>query len=339
MHAPWTIAVLLTSSVAWAESPGHTLADYQAAMERSKITYKVAELAPGRELKSAAVLWPEGHARDCPDVRVVAGKRQLVDCGEVAAPAKPALAAAERLFKAKDWDGARNKYEESKRLSPSSWFLDLYIGDCFLAAAQPTEALAAYDRAVAAAPNHYRGHLYRADALVKLMRFDEAREALIDTLTLRPRNPTALSIAHGEAARLGIVPYDQPFAPHAAVYRVDAEHIRLEADKTPHWIAFAICKAYWLGEMPKTSGWTNTQDYDCLANLIAAYQTQKAKVAAEPQLDRLSDLAFHHQLDLFVVYEIASRIMPDVALQLDDDTRAKLRTYVAQYVLPRAIRR
>ena len=339
MQASWIAAVLLASSVAPAKEAAHSLADFKAAMERSNITYQVTEIAPGHERQNAAALWPEGHALDCPDVRIVAGERKVVDCGDVVAAAKPALTEAERLFNAKDWEGARKQYEEAKRLSPESWFLDLYIGDCYLASAQPTQALAAYDRAVAAAPYHYRGHLYRAHALIKLMRFDEAREALIDTLTLRPRNPTAMSIAHAESARLGIVPYDQAFAPHAAVYRVDAGHIRLEADKTPHWIAFAVCQAYWRGEVPEnTPGAAGEREHECLANLFAAYQTLKSTVTAEPQLDRLSDIALHNSLDLFIAYEIGSRMVPDLPLQYDDITRAKLRRYVAQYVLPRAIR-
>jgi tetratricopeptide (TPR) repeat protein len=315
------VALSAITSVAGAQP--RTVADFQAAMERSNINYQLTSLALGAD-------------RNCPDVRVVDGKRTLVECEDVAPAAKVALAEAERLFAARDWEAARKKYEEAKRLSPTSWFFDLYIGDCLLSAGRFEDALRAYDRVIAAKPLHFRGYIFRADALVKLHRFDEAREALITALTLRPRNPTAMSIALGEHAHLGIVPYNERLIARAAVHRIDATHVRVETVSAPHWMAFAICEAYWIGEGRRSSaGWSVSQEHDCFANLVGVYQLKNGEVPPEPQLDRLSEVGFHHMLDLFVVYEVGSRIMPDLSLLLDDTTRAKLRSYVAQYVLPR----
>jgi tetratricopeptide (TPR) repeat protein len=328
------VALFAITSVAGAQP--HTVADFQAAMERSNVSYQITSLAPGADRDAVAGLWPEGRALNCPDVRVDS-KRTLVECDDVASAAKVALAEGERLFAAKDWEAARKRYEEAKRLSPTSWFLDLYVGDCLLSAGRFEEALRAYDRVIAAKPLHFRGYLFRADALIKLHRFDEAREALITTLTLRPRNPTAMSIALGERAHLGIVPYNERFIARAAVHRFDATHVRVETVQAPQWMAFAICEAYWIGEVRRSSaGWSVDQEHDCFANLVALYQAKKGEVLPEAQLDRLSEIGFHHMLDLFVVYEIGSRIMPDLPLRLDDAARTKLRSYVAQYVLPRA---
>ena len=242
--------------------------------------------------------WQRG-GRACarlPGLRVVDGKKSIAECPDVAPGAKQALTDAERLFKAKDYEGARKKYEEAKRLSPSSSILDLYIGDSLFFSSRLVEALAAYDRVIEANPLHYRGHLFRAHTLIKLRRFDEARASLIDTLVLRPRNPTAMKMAHAEAAHLGIMPYEDAFKPRASVRRIDPSHVRVETVPSPHWMVFAMCEAYWIGEeLPKRTGWTSEEAHECLANLIATYQTRAPTVPSEPQLGRLSDIAMHAQ--------------------------------------------
>jgi tetratricopeptide (TPR) repeat protein len=325
---------VLSGSSAFAKM--RTLADFKAAMDRSEINYEVTQLTPEHQRDAASVLWPEGRAHDCPEVRVVEGKKRVVECSEVAPEAKLAFVDAEKLFKAKDYEAARKKYEEAKRLSPSSSFLDLYIGDSLFFSARLIEALAAYDRAIQASPLHYHGHLFRAHTLIKLKRFHEAREALVDTLALRPRNPFAMKMAHAEASRLDIQPYEEPFTPRASVRRTDPGHVLVETIATPHWIAFAMCEAYWIGEeRPKRNGWTSEESRECLANLVAEYQAEAIQAQTESQLGRLSDIALRaHMLDVFIIYEVGSRIMPDLPLILDDAIRARLRNYVEQYVLP-----
>jgi tetratricopeptide (TPR) repeat protein len=331
--------VLCVLPASFASAKMRTTADFQAAMERSDVNYEIDQLTPEHERDAASTLWPEGRAHDCPELRVVDGKKSVVECPDVAPGAKQAFTDAEKLFKAKDYEAARKKYEEVKRLSPSSSLLDLYIGDSLFFSLRWSEALAAYDHAIQANPLQYRGHLFRAHTLIKLRRFDEAREALIDALVLRPRNPTAMKMAHSEALHLGIMPYEEAFKPRASARRLDPNHVRVETVASPHWMAFAVCEAYWVGEeQPKRSGWTSEEAHECLANLIAMYQTRAAAAPAEPQLGRLSDVAMNaHMLDEFIIYEVGSRIMPDLPLILDDAVRAKLRRYIAQYVLPRAI--
>ena len=53
-------------------------------------------------------------------------------------------------------------------------------------------------------------------------------------------------------------------------------------------------------------------------------------------INRLEAIANEHLLDALIIYELASRVSPQVVLTLSDKERAQVRTYVERYVLTRA---
>lgn len=119
----------------------------------------------------------------------------------------------------RDWPAALADYERAATLDPSLHEVDLFRGRMYLDAEQPREALAAFDRFLAARPGDVRALVHRAEARVRLGDAEGGAgdyTAAIEGLLREGRSPTpemfiersrALAAAgpeHREAALRGL---------------------------------------------------------------------------------------------------------------------------------------
>lgn len=76
-------------------------------------------------------------------------------------------------------------------------------------------------------------------------------------------------------------------------------------------------------------------------NLLAAYSEQRAagQAAAEAELDRLLAIAKEGLLTSFIIYELGARVRPELTMVVTDDERDAVERYVANWVIPRRLRR
>jgi len=175
--------------------------------------------------------------------------------------------------------------------------------------------------------------------------YADARETLIDGLVRRPRNDALLGLLRLEADRLGVRVEDPRFVPLAAVGR-DGEVVAVYFDPScagAQWMTYAVCKAVWLGEADyrRRRGrveqwhWSSVEERDCLDSLVGAYRTEQAKDGAspEPQLERLSRIVVDEMLDDFVLWEIATRMVPGATVGVGPIERASLREFVTRHVV------
>ena len=119
------------------------------------------------------------------------------------------------------------------------------------------------------------------------------------------------------------------------------------ATEPTHWWIYGLCKAVWLAEEfhridltgKSDHNWTNTEERECLANLVVRYHTNRdeGEVMADPALDRLLAVLHHGDLDGFVFYEIGGPAMPDMILLMPEIAREEIASYIRRYVLQRNV--
>jgi hypothetical protein len=109
-------------------------------------------------------------------------------------------------------------------------------------------------------------------------------------------------------------------------------------------LAFANCKALWLGEPSHRQEMTGTTEHpfssleetECLASAAMVHEGQKEQGAdgpADSSLDRLMGVIDDGMVTELVLFEMAARVHPQYTLTLDDEDRGRLRAYVIRHVL------
>lgn len=217
-----------------------------------------------------------------------------------------------------------------------------YLGDALLFGGDAGAALSEYDLAIKQNPDDFRLYFFRGNA----HRHEGKREAMLDdfrtSLTLNPRYQTLITALQGwPNSEVRVEP--EVLVPRAFVRR-DGKAIAVYADtERPEWLAWAMCKGLWLGdtahrkEMLGTDegGWSSVEELECLASLVSVYASrrERGEGSADERLERLVKIVKDGMTTGFVLYEIGSRIDPQIVLRLDADVRAQVRKYVEKYVL------
>ena len=248
------------------------------------------------------------------------------------------LMEAETHFREKDYEKAALVYKEVLGKWPKCMLAMVNLGDCYLFDGKPRKALKHYKQAIEINPYDYRNHFYAANALIAMDKNDKALDHYVKALTLCPRRETVLTVLEKHAKRLGIMIYRDPFNPPVAARR-EGEAVAVYLDvKTPAsaaWIAYAINKAAWIGE-EETDIWSTHQEFECLANLLSAYNVVKAEDPAirDHQLEWLLEVsADSGMLRGFIFYELASRFNPMAMLLMPQEVHDNVEAYIRKYVL------
>lgn len=251
---------------------------------------------------------------------------------------------AELAFQQKNYDEAATWYRKTLAVAPDFYIAHAYLGDTHLFGGKgPKLALAEYNQAIAANPDDYRLYFFRANAHRHL---DDTQSSLADlrkSLVLKPRNAILLGVLQKARGAMGRAE-PEVFVPRGFV-RKEGDAIGVYADiDRPEWLAWANCKALWMTdeahrqEMLGTSeyGWSTVEELECLGSLMGVYESRKAQGVGpiDARLDRLSSIIADGLTAAFVVYELGSRVDPQIVLRLDDKFRQLMTRYVEKYVLP-----
>lgn len=251
---------------------------------------------------------------------------------------------AEEAFQQKDYAEAANWYRKALVAAPDFYIAHAYLGDTHLfgGADGAKAAIAEYDLAIAANPDDYRLYFFRANAHRHLDQRDAALADLRRSLVLKPRNPILLGAVQKAKGTLGR-PEPEVFVPRGFVRR-EGEAVGIYADiDRPEWLAWANCKALWLADAAHRKemlgstnhGWSTVEELECLGSLVVIYESRKKKGegTTDDRLDRLSHIIEDGLAPAFVVYELGSRVDPQIVLRLDDEFRKLMARYVEKYVL------
>ncbi|HEY0093756.1 MAG TPA: tetratricopeptide repeat protein, partial [Archangium sp.] len=239
---------------------------------------------------------------------------------------------------------AAKLYAQAAERCPRCYLVWLFRGDAALFGGNPTTALAHYDKAAQLNPNDYRAHFYRGSALVRLGRYEEARDAWAWSLVLNPRNPIIRQFFQNNPS-VGLAITGDVVVPRGiALQEEDGVVIHFDPDRHPAWFAYANCKAIWLGEpshRQELTGSTDhifssTEELECLASAASIYESQLRKgeeAREDSSLERLWAIIQDKKATELVLFEMAARVHPQMTLTLDDEARERLHAYVLKYVL------
>jgi len=322
-----------------------TPAEFAEMGEKSKVSYASKVVKSGADWPAYQPPWlPKGGpSAETPYpviFRGANGSRSLSPF-QLSLGVKKALNEAEPLFQAKKYREALPIYLDAVAKDPKCYVLYLTIGDCYLFSGNPVAALENYDKAIELNPDDYHGHWFRASALLELGKAEEARHSYARALAMSPKNPSLLKAINARSSRLGFRAREQLFHPQAMARPEGDTYVIYFVDTTYWWI-YGLCKAVWMAEEghrldltgKAEHTWTNTEELECTANLLARYEGDRdgEVKAKEPQLDLLLEVLHAGQLGAFVNYEFGSQVARDYSILLDDKSQEEMTQFVEQYV-------
>lgn len=329
------------------ERPGHlTPPELYKVAENSKKTYTIltADEDAGLDVDDFAELfWPSmGDATQYPWIDTEDGSRSLSPY-ELGEPCLEKLSKAEPFFKNKRYKKAMKLYSEAIEESPRCYVAYSHVGDCHYFQGQAEEALPWYDKVLALNPHDFLGYFYRANTLVRLDRYDEARDAYVQALSMKPHRESILKAVRARSQDLGIRVVDSPFRPQAFA-RQEKDGIAIYVSPgAAHWLAYGLCKAIWIGEAShreertgnREHVWSLVEERQCLTSMLENYYALREDdtIDADPETERLLSILKDEMLDGFVMYEIASRLHPHTMLLLPEEMFADVVDYVRTHVL------
>lgn len=250
----------------------------------------------------------------------------------------------ETFFGKKDYDAARMRYERALQADPNCYLAVAYIGDCLNFSGQLEKALVEYDRAILMNPLDHRLHYFRGNASLKLGRVEEAKTSYLRSLALRPRYEFVLKVLPMIKEVVKVSVRDSLFHPYVFV-RKEGEVVGVYVDLEkggPAWLAYANAKAVWLGEESHRRDMTGSTEYkwsvieeqECLANLLAVYASalEKKQIKPDSELETLKKIFDNGDLDLFILYEIYTRLCPYGMLVQTPEVRERMVQYLKNYM-------
>lgn len=341
---PATEPAAQAKPLAPSERPGIlSPAEVMKRLEDSKVQYRVdpKDSPPGGW---ADELWPlRVEPVEVPRVVVKDGHRVIEEWPENS-QAQELINQAEEHYQARRYAEAAKLYEKAVAVCPDCYLARAYLGDAKLFAGDAAAALADYQRATEINPNDYRLYYFQGSALTRLGRLKEAREAFAMSLVLNPRNPILRQFFRQNPG-VGMVVTDDVLVPRGFAH-ADGKDVVVEFDPDygPAWMAFANCKALWIGEASHRQEMTGTtephfssiEETECLASAVMVHAAQKKKGEqgpSDPTLDRLLAVVQDGMADELILFELAARVHPQYTLTLEDEERQRLKAYVLQHVL------
>ena len=134
-------------------------------------------------------------------------------------------------------------------------------------------------------PDDYRLYYFQGSALARLGRLREARDAFAESLVLNPRNPILRQFFEQNPA-VGMVIQDDVLVPRGFAHEEGGQvAVEFDPDYGVAWLAFANCKALWLGEPSHRKEMTGTEERqfssleetECLISTAMVHASQAEK--------------------------------------------------------------
>lgn len=122
------------------------------------------------------------------------------------AQANAIMQEAEKAFAKGDTARALRGYGDALKLDPTNYHATLWTGDAYYSQGKLADAVAWFEKAAALKPDAETAYRYRADALLRLGRPDEAIDAYIAAVVAEPYNPLPLKRFVENAEHLGYNP-------------------------------------------------------------------------------------------------------------------------------------
>ena len=323
--------------------PYLTPAQVLKRLEDSSVSYRVdgQDSPPGGW---ADELWPQRvQVVERPRVVVEDGERVIREWPENA-QARALLEEAEPHFQAKRYAEAEKLYARATEACPDCYMAWTFRGDAAYFGGDAEAGLRHYRQSASLNPDDHRTWFFMGNALAKLGRYEEALQSWAWCLVLNPRYPVIRQFFRTNAG-LGLVIRGDVIVPRGMARR-SGEEVLIQWDPShgPAWLAFANCKALWLGEPShreemtgsREEHFTSVEELECLGSALMVHRGQQEQGKgdeSDPSLDGLGTILDDGMLLEAVLFEVGARVHPQVVLTVDDDVRQRLKAYVLKHVL------
>jgi tetratricopeptide (TPR) repeat protein len=295
----------------------------------------------------AKAIWPAAGVHDIETPVWVTEKDGAIDVREYQhkAEAIPFLNKGEVEFAAEKYDEAIGYYRKALEAAPNDYLALLYLGDSAYRQGFLSDALEMYLRAGVADPADTRSYFFRASVYSLTDEVELAVDAYAEALVRAPRRATLLKAIGLRAKRLGISEPRDFFNPKAMAQQSGGKIRVCVAPDGLQWLGFGLCKAMWLGEASHREAMTGTskhhfsniEEKECLVALLEGYKSlrQAGKTSEDKELERLQTIVKAGMTDDFILFELATRVLPQAPLYATDGMRRKLKAYILRFVLER----
>jgi|GEM_PF-1066810 len=313
-------------------------------MEDSKVSYRLGpkDSPPGGW---AEELWPQRvETVTVPRVVVQDGQRVIQAWKPDPKDAQEFIHQAEVHFQAERFAEAAKLYQKALEVCADCYLARAYLGDALLFGGDPEAGLQQYRKAAEINPDDYRLYYFQGSALARLGRMAEARDAFAWSLVLNPRNPMIRKFFR-ENRGIGMAMRGDVLVPRGFAHEEDqAVVVEFDPDYGAAWLAYANCKALWLGEASHREEMTGTaerhfssvEELECLASAAIVHASQREKGeegTMDASLDGLVAIIEDGMASELVLFEMATRVHPQYTLTLGDADRQRLKNYILRYVL------
>ncbi|TMB37624.1 MAG: tetratricopeptide repeat protein [Deltaproteobacteria bacterium] len=340
------VALALLAACAGAKEAGPKQAVPAEAPGKESVP-KVAdkkEKEPQGPQDYASLYWPAAKPFvNSPVVSVSATGQRTVEQFQFPEAVRSAFEAAERAFGARNFPEGERRYREVIEACPTCYPALIGLGDCELGQRKARDAIEHYREAEQLNPDDFLAFFSEADAIARLGNFGEARELLTRALVLRPARATVLILLHRIEERIGAIVDDQPLRPKTAFIR-DNELVTVAREGDPAaiwWGVYAMCKRIPTPEQVPGEGrtvspqrsWNSQQEEVCLRKTASAYAKERSAKGSDPALERFLAADAAGLAKGFVLYEVASRLDPQIVLEVPLEQRKLVDRYVRTIVV------
>ncbi len=191
-------------------------------------------------------------------------------------------------------------------------------------------------------PADHLGWMWQGLAHFKLGEKQDALAAFVRALAMRPDDAEMREAIAAPLAKLGFTARDRILLPRGRVSPADGGY-EVATVPAAHWVAWATCKAAWLGEPDFRQAQGGGADHrfglheeqQCIAALASVYDRDRkgGKTPREPAIDQV---VAAHEAGLFracVIWEVGTRVEPNVYAALPAPQQRDVEAYVRRFVL------
>lgn len=253
----------------------------------------------------------------------------------------------ETYYDKNEYSAALDLYLKATQISGECYIGYLYAGDCCLFMDDLEGAHQYYKKAREINPYDYRTYMFMASVFNKQEKYDQSLEEYIKALTLKAKHKNILDMISKWSDRFEVKVYDNYLKPKAIAF-IEGENINIHYDISDSglWLSYGFAKGMFLGEpeirenfggSKDNSYWGFNEEKQCLVSLMEAYENRKNGENFEKieYFENLYQIFEDGYLDVYVIYEIASRMDPFITLRLPEKVRENIESYIRKYVVVR----
>jgi tetratricopeptide (TPR) repeat protein len=270
-------------------------------------------------------------------------------------PASQAMRAGEAAFAKQDFDEAIKNYSKVLELQPTNYSATLFIGDSYFSAKNFTMAGQWYERASQIDPNRETAYRYYSDMLMKNGDLEAARTKAIQAVIAEPYNSITWRGLQqwAKASQLQLTPQHIK-VPSTSKGNDSQINITFDpsqsSDSMAVWMLYTGTRINWRNEefkkrFPQEKEYRHSwaEEADALAAaasmLKGSSKKKKSSAPKDPDLALLLKLSEAGLLEPYVLLSAADEgIARDYGVYRQEN-RAKLESYLSEFVVPPAPKR